>query len=366
MSNQKYGERMIIRATQKLQKEMGLKPADLVDVEESAEPFVEWYAHVFLLERRKQVVFVERHTLFSFTLEDVARKDLRTRLPELFEKGLGEALYVEGASAEVISQVLAVCRDDVQYAKASNRRTIGAMNEFVKHHKFSYSYHGKERIKRDRHGRFIPMKSFAHLSKEYDWPLDVFARVVKERFALDFVPQKEEHIHDAFQNSQPFLGRRERATGNVYTFGVVLGLIDEEGHREKIMREIAVSGNKPLSHLAEVILLAYQFECDHCYGFYSDLVPRRGVAPDEVYELFADLGNCEPTYPHALGVEKTEIRQAFSIVGKKMRFLFDYGDDWNFFITLTDIRDPQPAEMVPAVLRSIGEAPEQYPRWDEE
>lgn len=91
-----------IRFTQKFQKEIGMKPADFVQVKETDVPFVEWYAHVFVINRKKQVIFVERQTLFSFTCPDVSREDLRDRLPELFEKGLGRALFVEGTSVEFL------------------------------------------------------------------------------------------------------------------------------------------------------------------------------------------------------------------------------------------------------------------------
>ena len=45
---------------------------------------------------------------------------------------------------------------------------------------------------------------------------------------------------------------------------------------QEIVRRVAVSGNKSLSHLAEVILSAFNFECDHCYGFYGDVTRHPG------------------------------------------------------------------------------------------
>ena len=78
---------LLIRLTQKLQKEMGLKPADLTTGEEVCAPFEEWYANVFLLDRKKQIIFMETQTLFSFCVENVGRKDIRERFLELFHKG---------------------------------------------------------------------------------------------------------------------------------------------------------------------------------------------------------------------------------------------------------------------------------------
>ena len=68
---------VFIRITQKLQKELGVKPADLVTDENSIGAFQEWYAHVFILDRKKQVIFVETQTLFSFCAGNLSRKDIR-------------------------------------------------------------------------------------------------------------------------------------------------------------------------------------------------------------------------------------------------------------------------------------------------
>ena len=114
---------MLIRCTAKLLKEMGMKPADLAVGQEPCALFEEWYAHVFVLERRKQVIFVEVQTLFSFSVENVSRKDIRERLPDLFEKGLGKALFVEGVSGQVMSKVMDACRGELKFAKTDSRKT---------------------------------------------------------------------------------------------------------------------------------------------------------------------------------------------------------------------------------------------------
>jgi hypothetical protein len=66
----------------------------------------------------------------------------------------------------------------------------------------------------------------------------------------------------------------------------------------------------------------------------------------------------------AKGVEGVTIAQAFPKLGKKMLFLFDYGDDWRFVVQLKAIQPAEPRARYPKVLQSVGEAPEQYPAWD--
>lgn len=189
-----------IHLTQKLQKEIGIKPSDLMQVEELDAPFAEWYAHVFVINRKKQVIFVERQTLFSFSCEDVSRKDLRERLPELFEKGLGKALFVEGANGDVVKAVMEVCRGEIRFAKTQDRHTIGAMNEFVKSHKDSFAYHGRPAELRDRLNHYMPTRGFPG-NKKHDFAIDVFARVVKGQFGLEFVPYKEDFMSKIFADS---------------------------------------------------------------------------------------------------------------------------------------------------------------------
>lgn len=133
----------------------------------------------------------------------------------------------------------------------------------------------------------------------------------------------------------------------------------------EIWRRIVVLGNKNLSHLAEVILGAFDFECDHCYGFYGDVTEHPGREQTEVYELFVDIGE-EPTVENGKGVQKTKISTVFQDIGKKMLFVFDYGDDWRFEVELKEIREKFSAERLPNVLYSVGNAPPQYPALEEE
>lgn len=73
----------------------------------------------------------------------------------------------------------------------------------------------------------------------------------------------------------------------------------------------------------------------------------------------------ETVHDHAQSVEKTKISAVFNERGKQMRFLFDYGDNWEFIVGLKEIRPSMPGERLPCVMRSAGKAPLQYPPLDE-
>ena len=77
---------------------------------------------------------------------------------------------------------------------------------------------------------------------------------------------------------------------------------------------------------------AFGFDFDHAFGFYSgDPFARRRSQPS--YELFADIGEADPG---VLGVKKTKVAEAFPAMGHSMVFLFDYGDEWRFRVTLKE------------------------------
>ena len=45
-------------------------------------------------------------------------------------------------------------------------------------------------------------------------------------------------------------------------------------------------------------------------------------------------------------------------------YLYDFGDQWEFDVTLERIDPLDPKIKEPVVLEAHGDAPEQYPKWD--
>jgi hypothetical protein len=125
-----------------------------------------------------------------------------------------------------------------------------------------------------------------------------------------------------------------------------------------LWRDFDIDGSDTLEDLAVAILTAFEFECDHSYGFYSKLKGNKSDS-DEIYELFADMegGSCNE---RAKGVQDTIIREVFS-PKKRMLFLFDYGDNWSFLLTCTGTVKPETGVQYPHIRGGKGDAPEQYP-----
>lgn len=119
---------------------------------------------------------------------------------------------------------------------------------------------------------------------------------------------------------------------------------------------IAISGSIKLYGFAEHIIDTVGFDLDHAFGFYDN--QRDPFKSTEFYTLFADMEDVEDDGEP--GVNKTCIEDVFK-KGKRMLFLFDYGDDWMFQLTCTEALPTHSKRKVRAVLSETGKAPVQYP-----
>lgn len=133
-------------------------------------------------------------------------------------------------------------------------------------------------------------------------------------------------------------------------------------YRREVTRTIAIPKERSLYELAEAIVSAYGFDFDHCFGFFDSELGNPYSKSVRKYELFTDMVaegmDIEPT--GAGSVKHTRLDQVWSKRGDSMLFLFDYGDDWHFSVTLTAIGDDHTSSTLPSVLISSGKAPKQY------
>jgi hypothetical protein len=119
----------------------------------------------------------------------------------------------------------------------------------------------------------------------------------------------------------------------------------------RIWRRIAIPADQPLDALASAILDAVEFDHDHLYEFkYQN---RSGVL-ERVNHPYMDEG---PWTSEVL-VGNVPLR-----VGQTMTYVFDFGDWWEFDVTLERV-DPDMAIEEPVVLEKHGEPPAQYGWYD--
>ena len=129
-----------------------------------------------------------------------------------------------------------------------------------------------------------------------------------------------------------------------------------------VYRAFEIADTSSLYTLAQAIVRSFDFDFDHAFGFYSKLKGNIYESPVR-YELFVDMGEGEG---EARSVKRTRIVEAFPSVGTKMRFLFDYGDGWEFLVELVKRKPKEPKVKLPRLLISAGKAPAQYPDPEDE
>jgi len=115
----------------------------------------------------------------------------------------------------------------------------------------------------------------------------------------------------------------------------------------RIWRKIAIPGDQTLDALASAILNAVEFDHDHLYEFEYQ---NRFGASERVNHPYMDEG---PWTSEVL-VGDVPLR-----AGQTMTFVFDFGDWWEFDVTLECV-DPDMVIEEPVVLEKHGESPDQY------
>lgn len=148
--------------------------------------------------------------------------------------------------------------------------------------------------------------------------------------------------------------KRKKKSETGYQFKV--SLFRNEG----IYRIIHINPKLSLYSLAEAIIDSFEFDLDHCFGFFNQYANGSLYNSIEKYELFTDLPDVEPT--GAGSVEHTKIKDVWTHIRKKMYFLFDYGDNWIFEVDLVDLNTDsiRNSRRFYEIIKSVGKSPKQY------
>jgi flavorubredoxin len=124
----------LIRCTQKLQKEMGLKKCSLEEAEPKSYLLGSWHANLLHIDRKKCVLFTNDKTLFNFIAPDVTRAQIKD-LNLLFSGYLSCVLSAEDISNNFKEKIMAEY-EDIKYAATSNKSVLGSMNDLAFHYKY--------------------------------------------------------------------------------------------------------------------------------------------------------------------------------------------------------------------------------------
>ncbi len=119
-------------------------------------------------------------------------------------------------------------------------------------------------------------------------------------------------------------------------------------------RHIRVSVNETLEGLADIIIWAFDFDNDHAHAFFMD---NKAWSDYDCYYM-AEMDEGEE-YRHTCDVTLSQLRLQKD---NKFKFIFDFGDEWEFQCKVLRIIEEDTAEA--EIIKSVGESPEQYPIYE--
>ena len=127
----------VLRCTSKLLADIDDTP--LMDPGSSA-PLGDWYGHVFTVERRKCILFINEPTLFVCLALNVVKADYR-HLKPFFVELLGRTLLQEGFEGTEIVLVVSL-HEELTVDRTTNRSTVASLNNRVGDAKTILAYDG--------------------------------------------------------------------------------------------------------------------------------------------------------------------------------------------------------------------------------
>lgn len=123
-----------------------------------------------------------------------------------------------------------------------------------------------------------------------------------------------------------------------------------------VSRTVAVRGDQTLDDLHLILQVAFGWANDHLYGFWLSgrFWDRDAVMYTPPFEPDPDDRPTD-TRLDDLGLE----------AGQKIAYVFDFGDEWRVRLSVSGIV-PADGGTYPRILETRGEAPPQYPPYENE
>lgn len=123
----------LIRCTQKLIKEMGLKKSELSVTEPKFSYLGSWHANLLHIDGKKCVLFVNDKTLFNFIVPNVKRHEIKN-LSSIFKEHLIYALSSEDVTTKTKEEIIKEY-NEINYSKTNSKKVLGSMNDLAFHYK---------------------------------------------------------------------------------------------------------------------------------------------------------------------------------------------------------------------------------------
>jgi hypothetical protein len=145
---------------------------------------------------------------------------------------------------------------------------------------------------------------------------------------------------------------------------MIYGFVVRFKWNKRIRRVIEIKAEQTLADLQAAIQQSIGWDNDHAYTFYMD-----GGKNDKRFAIDSpDLWGVDDN--HGPMADEVSIGELGLKIGHSFLYLFDYGDQHLFTIklgtTITVSPEKSQTHTYPRLVDSRGEAPPQYPAWDDD
>jgi uncharacterized protein DUF6933 len=165
---------MIFRLSQKLAKK--LKITALENLPPSGDPFADWSANLFTVDRAQYVILTNTQSLYSVVLQGRGITD-QDRFFDRACDSMREHLIADGREF-AYSNFIAPTSGSIRFASALNRSVTGSMNDLVHNAKWSIGHHAMAPLKAGIELNKMPMSALGYRN-----PRDVFTTLCAQRRA---------------------------------------------------------------------------------------------------------------------------------------------------------------------------------------
>jgi len=120
-----------LHCTAKLLSELKLQSKDVLQTSVDVNS---WHANLFVIDRRKCVIFTHDRTLYSFLALGLTKPDFQ-HFKEVFRQGLFKSLIANAIPQKQLERFISL-NHDIEFGKTNSRSVLGSMNDLIFHIKY--------------------------------------------------------------------------------------------------------------------------------------------------------------------------------------------------------------------------------------
>lgn len=165
---------MIFRLTQKLSKKIGIAALPVLPPDRN--PFADWSAHLFTVQRVQYIILTNATSLYSMVMHGRGMSDEKKFIQGALNC-MKEFMTIEG-NKDIFEKSIEFFAGDISFSKITDRSVLGSMNDFIFQAKVALNLGRESLIEISRRLNESPMSYLT-----YSCPRDAFRELGSEKTA---------------------------------------------------------------------------------------------------------------------------------------------------------------------------------------